>query len=87
MNKERVKGAIDENVGSAKRHLGNLTGNTRTQVEGAVQQLKGKAETAVGKLKDAVRDANSEITAQRKRNEEVERERRAVTRAENRNML
>jgi uncharacterized protein YjbJ (UPF0337 family) len=59
MNEERVNGAIDEVLGSAKRHIGNLTGNTRTQVEGAVQQLKGKAETAAGKLKDAVRDAET----------------------------
>ena len=59
MNKQRVNGAIDEVVGSAKRHIGNLTGNTRTQVEGAVQQLKGKAETAVGKLNDAVLDGQA----------------------------
>ncbi len=57
MNKDRVKGTIDEVVGSAKRHIGNLTGNTRTEVEGAVQQIKGKAENAVGKVKDSVRDA------------------------------
>jgi uncharacterized protein YjbJ (UPF0337 family) len=87
MNKERVKGAIDETVGSAKRQLGNLTGNTRTQVEGAAQQLKGKAETTIGKLKDAVRDANDDASAPRKKSGDVEREHRAVTRAENRNLL
>ncbi|MGO9336841.1 MAG: CsbD family protein [Terracidiphilus sp.] len=59
MNKQRVNGAIDEVVGSAKRHIGNLTGDTRTQIEGAGQQVKGKVETAVGKLKDAVRDAQT----------------------------
>jgi len=56
MNKQRVNGAIDEVVGSAKRHVGNLTGNPRTQLEGAAQQVKGKVETAVGKLKDATQD-------------------------------
>ena len=49
MNKDRVKGAIDEVVGSTKRHVGNVTGNTGTQVKGAAQQFKGKVETAVGK--------------------------------------
>jgi len=44
VNKDRVQGTIDEVVGSAKRHIGNMTGNTGTQVEGAVQQLKGKSE-------------------------------------------
>jgi uncharacterized protein YjbJ (UPF0337 family) len=57
MNEQRVKGAVDEVVGSAKRHVGNLTGNPKTQVEGAAQQVKGKVETAVGKLKDATHDA------------------------------
>lgn len=63
MNKDRVKGKIDEVVGSAKRHAGKLTGDSRTQVEGAVQQVKGKVETAVGKLKDAARDARDKAHA------------------------
>ena len=87
MNKERVKGAIDEVAGSAKRHFGSLTGNTGTQVRGAVQQLKGKAETAVGKLKDAVSTAKSDAIARQRRNQEAESERRVVIVAENRNLL
>jgi uncharacterized protein YjbJ (UPF0337 family) len=58
MDKNRVKGTIDEVVGNAKRQVGKLTGNTGTEVEGAAQQLKGKVENAWGKTKDAVRDAN-----------------------------
>ena len=58
MNEQRVQGAVDEVVGGAKRHIGNLTGDTRTEVEGGVQQVKGKIETAVGKVKDAVRDTH-----------------------------
>jgi uncharacterized protein YjbJ (UPF0337 family) len=64
MDKNRVKGTIDEVVGNAKRQVGKLTGNTGTQVEGAAQQLKGKVENAWGKTKDAVRDANNKPTAQ-----------------------
>jgi uncharacterized protein YjbJ (UPF0337 family) len=52
-----VKGTIDEVAGSAKRKAGELTGNTKLQVEGVVQQAKGKVENAWGKTKDAVRDA------------------------------
>ena len=59
MNEQRVNGAIDQAVGSAKSHLGNLTGNTGTQIEGAAQQIKGKVETAVGKLNDSVRDSET----------------------------
>jgi len=52
-----VKGTIDEVAGSAKRKAGALTGNTKLEVEGMVQQAKGKVENAWGKTKDAVRDA------------------------------
>ncbi|MGD0546251.1 MAG: CsbD family protein [Terracidiphilus sp.] len=57
MNRDRVKGMIDEVAGCAKRKAGELTDNTRLQVEGAAQQVKGKAEGAWGKAKDAVHDA------------------------------
>ena len=46
-------------VGTAKQKAGSLTGNTKLQVEGAVQQVKGKLETAWGKTKDAVHDAKA----------------------------
>jgi uncharacterized protein YjbJ (UPF0337 family) len=58
MNKNRVKGAIDELTGSAQRKAGELTGNTSLEVEGIVQQAKGKIENAVGKVEDAVHKAN-----------------------------
>ncbi|MDR3752080.1 MAG: CsbD family protein [Terracidiphilus sp.] len=74
MNKDRVKGAIDEAVGSAKRHVGSLTGNTGTQIEGAVQQLKGKTETTVGKMKEAVRDAVHKAAAPPKTKEAAKHE-------------
>ncbi len=63
MNKDRVRGKIDEVVGSAKRKGGELTDNPKLQVEGMVQQLKGKVESACGKTKNAVRDAieNTEV--------------------------
>lgn len=60
MNKDRVKGTIDEVVGNAKRKAGGLTGNTPLQVKGIAQQAKGKIESAVGKSKDAIRGTNQE---------------------------
>lgn len=56
MNKNQVKGTIDEVVGSAKRKAGELTGDTKLQVEGMAQQAKGKVENALGKVKDAVHE-------------------------------
>lgn len=65
MNRDRMKGTVDEVVGSAKRKAGELTGNTKLQVEGMAQQVKGKVENAWGKTKDVVRGAreNTEIHA------------------------
>jgi uncharacterized protein YjbJ (UPF0337 family) len=56
MDKDRVKGAIDDAAGRAKRQVGEWTGDTGTQVDGAAQQVKGKAEKAWGNMKDAARD-------------------------------
>jgi uncharacterized protein YjbJ (UPF0337 family) len=58
MNNDRIKGTIDEVVGSAKRKAGGLTGNTPLQVKGIAQQVKGKLENALGKVKDAAAGTN-----------------------------
>jgi len=69
MDKDRVKGTMDDAAGRVKRQVGEWTGNTNAQVEGAAQQIKGKVEKAVGQVKDAARDADS------KRETRVENER------------
>jgi uncharacterized protein YjbJ (UPF0337 family) len=75
MDKDRVKGTIDDTVGRAKRQVGEWTGNTETQAEGVAQQVKGKAEKAWGNVKDAVRDAQTDNERERERNNKVEKER------------
>ena len=60
MDKDRVKGAIDDAAGRAKRQIGEWTGDTGAQVEGAAQQVKGKTEKAWGNVKDAARDAKKD---------------------------
>jgi uncharacterized protein YjbJ (UPF0337 family) len=57
MNKDNVKGTIDDAAGRAKRQVGEWTGDTQTQVDGAAQQVKGKVEKAWGNVKDAAHDA------------------------------
>ena len=57
MNDDRVKGTIDEVVGSTKRKVGEWTGNTPLEVKGIAQQVKGKLEIALGKTKDAINEA------------------------------
>jgi len=49
MDKNRVKGKMDEVAGRAKRLAGEWTG-------GAAQEIIGRAENAWSKVKDAARD-------------------------------
>ncbi len=60
MDKDRVKGTIDDAAGRAKRQVGEWTGDTGAQADGAAQQVKGKVEKAWGNVKDSVRDAANE---------------------------
>ena len=57
MDKDRVKGAVNDAAGRAKRQVGEWTGDTNAQVEGAAQQIKGKAKRRGATVKDAARDA------------------------------
>ncbi|MGB0066110.1 MAG: CsbD family protein [Terracidiphilus sp.] len=74
MDKDRVKGAINDAAGRAKRQVGEWTGDTNAQVEGSAQQIKGKVQKAVGNVKDAARNATE--NANRQPSVEQERERR-----------
>ena len=80
MDKETVKGTIDDTVGRAKRQVGEWTGDTKTQVEGAAQQIKGKAEKAVGNVKDAARDLKTDVDREHQKKAEADREREAAHR-------
>ena len=74
MDKDVVKGTVNDAAGRAKRQVGEWTGDTNAQVEGAAQQLKGKAQKAVGNIKDAARDAKQDAERQREADREYERE-------------
>lgn len=73
MNKDNLKGTIDDAAGRAKRQVGEWTGDTKTQVDGAAQQVKGKVEKAVGNLKDAARNTKSESERERERDYDADR--------------
>lgn len=72
MDKDRVKGAVNDAAGRAKRQVGEWTGNPDAQVEGALQQAKGKMQKVVGTVKDAARDAQAE--SERDNARDVQRE-------------
>ena len=75
MDKDRVKGAINDAAGRAKRQVGEWTGNTDAQVEGAAQQIKGKTQKVVGQVKDAARDAGANVNREHEQEKGREQER------------
>ena len=48
MDKDRVKGSATNMGGKAKEAAGNLTGDSKLQSEGKMDQGKGKIQNAVG---------------------------------------
>lgn len=56
MDKNRIKGKMDEIAGRAKRQAGEWTGDTQAQGEGTMDEIKGRAENAWGKVKDSARN-------------------------------
>jgi len=57
MDEDRTKGAANQAKGQAKKAVGNMTGDTKTQAEGMYDKTKGKVQSAAGGLKDKARDA------------------------------
>ena len=54
MDKEHVKGAVDNAAGKTKEAVGRAVGSKKLQTKGKVDQLKGAAHNAAGDVKDAV---------------------------------
>lgn len=61
MDKDRIKGKIDEVSGRAKRQVGEWTGDTKSQGEGVMDEVKGRVENTWGKIKDKARDLHDDI--------------------------
>lgn len=55
MNKDQVKGRLEEAKGSVKETVGKVVGNTKLRTEGAVDKVAGKTEAAYGDAKDKVK--------------------------------
>ncbi|MES2860807.1 MAG: CsbD family protein [Pseudomonadota bacterium] len=52
MTDQRIEGAANGVSGKLKNGLGNLTGDTKLQVEGKFEEVKGKALDAYGRAID-----------------------------------
>ena len=57
MDSDRIAGAARQVKGSIKEAIGKLTGNTKTQAEGAAEKAEGGVQNTAGGAKDAIQDA------------------------------
>jgi uncharacterized protein YjbJ (UPF0337 family) len=57
MNEDRVAGTVRNLGGKAQEGFGRVTGDTKTQVEGVVNQAVGAAQDLYGQAKDTAADA------------------------------
>ena len=56
MNKDQVKGRIDEAAGKAKQETGEALGNKRMENEGRADKASGKVQGAYGDAKEKAKD-------------------------------
>ena len=56
MDKDRIEGAGKDLKGKIKEGVGKVTGDTKTEVEGKMDQAEGKAQNTYGGMKDKARE-------------------------------
>ena len=61
MNKDQVKGRVEQTTGKVKEAAGKLVGNERLRTEGAADQVKGKVQAGYGDAKENVKDKAKKV--------------------------
>jgi len=57
MNTDQFKGALKQAAGKVQTQFGKITGSTGQQIKGRVHVVQGRAQQAVGDVKEMVRVA------------------------------
>jgi uncharacterized protein YjbJ (UPF0337 family) len=57
VDSDRVEGIGHQIKGAVKEGVGKVTGDHKTQAEGAAEKAGGKLQNSIGGAKDAIRDA------------------------------
>lgn len=60
MNNDRIEGSAKQAKGAIKDATGKVLGDAKLQAEGKSDKLAGKVQNAIGGVKDAARDVNTE---------------------------
>jgi uncharacterized protein YjbJ (UPF0337 family) len=53
---DKVSGYANQAMGSVKQGIGKVVGSEKMQVKGAVQELRGKGQVAMGDVKATLKD-------------------------------
>jgi uncharacterized protein YjbJ (UPF0337 family) len=53
---DKVSGYANQVAGNVKQGVGKIVGSDELRAKGAAQELKGKAQTAVGTAKEKIKD-------------------------------
>jgi uncharacterized protein YjbJ (UPF0337 family) len=62
MNKDLVKGRIDQTTGKVKEELGDALDNKRKENEGRAEKTGGEAQADYGDAKEKVKDTVKDLT-------------------------
>ena len=55
MDKDRVKGSVEQAKGQVKEVAGKLTGDSKLENEGKADQVAGKIQKTIGGIEDTLR--------------------------------
>jgi uncharacterized protein YjbJ (UPF0337 family) len=58
MNKDQVKGSIKTAAGKVQEKTGRVIGSTEQELKGLAKQVDGKAQKAVGDIKETLKDSH-----------------------------
>ena len=61
MNKDQVKGRVEQTSGKIKEVAGKMVGNDRLRTEGNAEQVKGKVQASYGDAKEGVKDKAKKV--------------------------
>jgi uncharacterized protein YjbJ (UPF0337 family) len=57
MNKDQVKGRVEQAKGSVKEAAGKVVGNQKLEAEGKIDKATGKTQATYGDVKAGIKDA------------------------------
>ncbi len=61
MNKDQIKGRVEQAAGKVKEVAGKVVGNERLETEGLAGQVKGKVQAGFGDAKEHAKDQAKKV--------------------------